>query len=320
MSSTQLKTIFRVLGEALLALSAMPAEVVAIDSAGKPREMTGKEYIAELDTPDAGTTLPDVTTGAAAQVFGLPKAAEVFGGPVYTMTEKAEGFTREDYHGTGWADDALIEQGYMVVVSPNVPQAAANGSPPAPSAPPTASTTDAAQAAPAPSDAPAPAGSATPLDRNGLPWDQRIHSSSREMNESSGGWKKKRGVSDVEIARVTSELLAAVAQVKPPFTPLAASAPAPAAPAPAAPKAPAAAAAPGPASAPQAPATAGTAEDPRTNFTAFCKWVTANGLTMQKATEFAKVYGIMAMGLLAQPANVEFLGLVYDDMAQSMQA
>lgn len=86
---------------------------------------------------------------------------------------------------------------------------------------------------PAPaSAAPAPSAPATPtnpvnvadLDKNGLPWDERIHAGTKNK-VADGTWKKKKGLNDAAlVARVEAELRAAVAAA--PAAP-----PAPAAPA-----------------------------------------------------------------------------------------
>lgn len=50
------------------------------------------------------------------------------------------------------------------------------------------------------------------LDADGLPWDARIHSSSKEKNKSDGRWRAKRGVNDeVMVKRVQAELRAVMA-------------------------------------------------------------------------------------------------------------
>lgn len=49
----------------------------------------------------------------------------------------------------------------------------------------------------------APAGVA--LDSNGLPWDERIHASTKTQNKD-GSWKKLKGVDDATVAAVTAEL------------------------------------------------------------------------------------------------------------------
>lgn len=42
-------------------------------------------------------------------------------------------------------------------------------------------------------------------DARGFPWDERIHAQSKRLNKD-GTWKKKKGVSDEETARVEAEL------------------------------------------------------------------------------------------------------------------
>jgi hypothetical protein len=46
---------------------------------------------------------------------------------------------------------------------------------------------------------------ASNLDKAGLPWDERIHSSSRALT-ADGLWRKKRGVDDALVAQVESQL------------------------------------------------------------------------------------------------------------------
>lgn len=45
------------------------------------------------------------------------------------------------------------------------------------------------------------------LDKDGIPWDERIHSSSRVKN-ADGSWRRKRGIDDAKAAPVESELKA----------------------------------------------------------------------------------------------------------------
>lgn len=47
----------------------------------------------------------------------MPAAPAVPTAPQYQMTAKATGFTREQMHGAGWSDDALIANGMMVRVA-----------------------------------------------------------------------------------------------------------------------------------------------------------------------------------------------------------
>lgn len=49
------------------------------------------------------------------------------------------------------------------------------------------------------------------LDKNGLPWDKRIHSDAAERLTQAGVWKKKRGAADDLVAKVEAELRAALA-------------------------------------------------------------------------------------------------------------
>lgn len=51
----------------------------------------------------------------------------------------------------------------------------------------------------------APATDSPVKDANGMVWDERIHSSSREMNKD-GTWRKRRGVSDELVKQVEAEL------------------------------------------------------------------------------------------------------------------
>ena len=52
------------------------------------------------------------------------------------------------------------------------------------------------------------------LDKEGLPWDERIHSSNHQMT-SKGVWQRRRGVSDVEYNRIKAELQIPVAAEQP---------------------------------------------------------------------------------------------------------
>lgn len=49
------------------------------------------------------------------------------------------------------------------------------------------------------------------VDSAGIPWDERIHSSSKERNKSDDTWRKRRGVSDETFGTVMEELRAALA-------------------------------------------------------------------------------------------------------------
>jgi hypothetical protein len=47
------------------------------------------------------------------------------------------------------------------------------------------------------------------LDKEGLPWDERIHSSNHQMT-AKGVWQRRRGITDEEYNRVKTELLAPI--------------------------------------------------------------------------------------------------------------
>lgn len=70
---------------------------------------------------------------------------------------------------------------------------------------------------------------ATPpaTDKNGLPWDERIHAGTKSLN-TDGTWKKRRGVDDATVAAVTAELTGAAPQPEPTPTPQPEPTPAPA--------------------------------------------------------------------------------------------
>ena len=61
---------------------------------------------------------------------------------------------------------------------------------------------------------------ATPpaTDKNGLPWDERIHAGTKALN-GDGTWKKRRGVDDATVAAVTAELTGAAPAPTPEPTP-----------------------------------------------------------------------------------------------------
>lgn len=52
------------------------------------------------------------------------------------------------------------------------------------------------------------------LDINGLPWDERIHSSNRKKNKD-GSWQKRRGVDEEVVKEVAGELMAETAPEMP---------------------------------------------------------------------------------------------------------
>lgn len=85
-----------------------------------------------------------------------------------------------------------------VAPSPTAPEAA-TGSSAAPAAPPVPPAPPAAATQP-----PVPVGE---VDKNGLPWDERIHSGSR-AKVADGSWRMKRSVEQTKVAEVEAELRA----------------------------------------------------------------------------------------------------------------
>lgn len=96
-------------------------------------------------------------------------------------------------------------------LAPAPSPAAADPSTTAPAVPPVFSTVAPVPPVPAAASTPAPPvaspAPAATVDKNGLPWDERIHSSSRAMN-ADGSWRAKRGVQGALVAQVEAELRA----------------------------------------------------------------------------------------------------------------
>lgn len=197
----------------------------------------------------------------------------------------------------------------------------------APAAPvngPTATTTSVASPS-----SPNPGG--VEVDKSGLPWDGRIHSGPADTKpkNADGTWRKKRGVSDDEVAAVTAELRAALNAPAAPIVPVApveAAAAAPVPPAPPVPAAPvsaspapapvAAAPTPAPAAPAPTPAAAGTASGPAvattansgpaTTFAELMRKITglqtAGQLTVEGTAEIAQALGITGVrDLITRP-------------------
>lgn len=146
--------------------------------------------IAHMDRPDVGAAevLPPLPVSKAAQVFGAPSTAAAAALPTAPVTSIPP------------------LPAPSVPALPSVPVAAA---PVAPAAPPS------------------PAASDTKVDKAGLPWDERIHASSKVFI-ADGTWRQKRGVDKGVLAAVEAELR----QVMNLPAPAPAAAPAPVAPPP----------------------------------------------------------------------------------------
>lgn len=91
--------------------------------------------------------------------------------------------------------------------APAAPQAGAASVPPVPAPPVPSAPVPPAPSAPVPQASPAVGAE---LDKDGLPWDARIHSSSKEKNKD-GTWRQRRNLADGEKERVEQELRAIMA-------------------------------------------------------------------------------------------------------------
>lgn len=85
------------------------------------------------------------------------------------------------------------------------PSPAAGAAPPAPPALPAATTADATIPTPPPAASP-PATGGVETDKEGLPWDKRIHSSPAKINKSDGLWRAKKNLDASVREQVVSEL------------------------------------------------------------------------------------------------------------------
>lgn len=57
-------------------------------------------------------------------------------------------------------------------------------------------------------------------DKNGLPWDARIHSSNHKLTDK-GVWQRRKGITDMEFERVRNELLGLAPEPTAPIAPVA---------------------------------------------------------------------------------------------------
>ncbi len=146
--------------------------------------------------------------------------------------------TYAEYRKLGWTDAQLIEHGLMAPPLPPAPRAPDAPLPPASAAavfdasntpnaagaatgsPPPNSGQAVASTAVAPPPAPPNTGAPALLDAAGMPWDARIHASTRTTTQK-GIWKAKKGTDPATIAQVTAEIMQRSAASAPaPFTPL----------------------------------------------------------------------------------------------------
>lgn len=352
MFSTPFRAVFYVLAQAFMKLYHMPADWQPTD---EHEEFTGADMAARaidtLDVPDVGTDLPDTRTGVPEQVFNSgadvaavfapeappaapTEAAAPQGEPIYTMTDLAGAFTKQDYNVQGWTDQQLIDNGYMTVSYPKPPAPAVVPQPPAPPAPPSAPKSNTA----ATSTPGGVEGAVPPLDKDGVPWDARIHSSGKKRN-ADNSWARRKNVPDATYNQVRAELMQRGGA---PFAaPQAAHAPLAAPAAPAAPTPPTAAPAPQPPAPPGSnPAAAAAiqqalnaAADPRNDKMQaalsapmpstgkeLVQWASVHGMGSLFAAT-AQHVGVPSFGILATPATTqEQIVKAYTFMIEKMTA
>jgi len=115
------------------------------------------------------------------------------------------------------------------------------------------------------------------MDAEGLPWDVRIHSSSRALNVD-GTWRVKRNLDKDVLAKVRAELLATAVPEAPPSDPAVfATPPPPETTGPPAPPAPETTGPPAPEAAASVPTPAGPTADLPQNYGALVSFITAAG-------------------------------------------
>lgn len=162
---------------------------------------------------------------------------------------------------------------------PNVPTVPAVPTPPAPAA-----------------DAPAVLNTGVDLDANGLPWDERIHASTRTKT-ANGQWKKKRGVEDFTVAHVESELRGVMNIPASPAVPTVPAVPTP--PAPAVPTPPATPAIPAPPAPPALTQSAQAPSDFATFMQKYSPIIGTGKLTPADLQTAVQAAGLPNLGMLA---------------------
>lgn len=188
-------------------LGSMTKELVTVNVAETTQDVTSEERAAVLADPLAkrvndafedamrsGTTaaLSPLAEMAQSRTLALD-AASIFGGAAAPAPLPEPSATA-----------ALVPAPSSTIPEPSSAPAAAVPGP---------VITDAAAAIGLPSPTPTTSGPA--LDKEGLPWDHRIHAESKAQNQD-GTWRKKRGVTDEEFARVKGEMKAMLGGVQVP--------------------------------------------------------------------------------------------------------
>ena len=234
-----------------LAEDVATAEAATVPNAG-PVDYGVSEVLPPLGTAITQDTLPPVEYEIIVTGYAP--------GPV----PFAEGHTRESYEAANWTVQMMLDAGHLVEVTEQRPLPVAPSALAALSAPAPTTVTAPAPSAPSSSDA-------VEVDKDGLPWDARIHSNAEVRKAATGKWKRRKNLTDDYVAGIEAELRALMAVGKP-QTVATAPAPVTVTTATAAPTPPAPAAPPAPDAAPAVPAPAVPGAAPST-FAELTKWL-----------------------------------------------
>lgn len=285
------------------------------DGLGGVQEIQPEQYGVAETTLEQDVETAEAATGITQETLPPVEYETVVTGYEPGPTPYADGHDQASYERAGWDIPALLAAGHLVEVTEQRVKVVAPGASAAPSAP---------------APAPAPAANGVQLDKDGLPWDSRIHSDAAEKLTKTGVWKTRKNLPDGYKAQIETELKAVMNAGKSPAaaptptpsgstsvsatTPAApaadpnaaATAPAPvtvttatAAPTPAPSPAPAPSAAPAPAPSP-APAPAATAAAAGNPFADFTRWLVTH-TKAGKLSQTDAVLEIQKQGLSSIP-------------------
>lgn len=196
-------------------------------------EMTAAEFLSKhtnighADNPATGADTTAHVTKDAATVFDVHHTAHTLTTPpapsaAVVFAEKVATLPKPPAHSIAVAPPPPNAQTAQQATSaePSEPDAAAVFG----TGPSVAAASPAAPAAPG-----SASGAAVMLDVTGLPWDGRIHASTKTQTQD-GTWKKKKGTGDVYFNEVVAQLRAAMGAPAPAATPVIAAVPQPPAP------------------------------------------------------------------------------------------
>ena len=170
--------------------------------------LNAPETIAHLDRPDVGVDAPRKPTPI---VTDSPAPSNVFAPVGGTPTAVAPNFPEIGTPVPNPPQPGGALSTAAAVAPPSAPEAppGSSAAPASVFAPPAPTTAAAAAARSAPAAPTNPAGSAE-TDSKGLPWDGRIHGSTKTKN-ADGSWRQKRNLDDSLRLQVEQELRGAMA-------------------------------------------------------------------------------------------------------------